>query len=92
MAHTLSLDRSYALAGSATIAEQERIVNEVERRLSVVDAKEQAIATNLARAERLRQSILQQAFSGRLVRPQRSKKTYLEVLGKINNERKDLSH
>lgn len=49
------------------LAEQKRIVAEVERRLSVVAATEQAIATNLARAERLRQSILHRAFTGRLV-------------------------
>ncbi|MCL4872356.1 MAG: restriction endonuclease subunit S, partial [Anaerolineae bacterium] len=49
------------------LAEQKRIVAEVERRLSVVAATEQAIATNLARAERLRQSILHRAFTGQLV-------------------------
>ncbi|MCL4263897.1 MAG: restriction endonuclease subunit S [Anaerolineae bacterium] len=49
------------------LAEQKRIVAEVERRLSVVTATEQAIATNLARAERLRQSILHRAFTGQLV-------------------------
>ncbi len=49
------------------LAEQQRIVAEVERRLSVVTATEQAITTNLARAERLRQSILGCAFSGQLV-------------------------
>ncbi len=48
-------------------AEQKRIVAEVERRLSVVTATEQAITTNLARAKRLRQSILHQAFTGQLV-------------------------
>jgi type I restriction enzyme S subunit len=47
--------------------EQHRIVSEVERRLSVVQAEEQVIEANLARAERLRQTILQRAFSGRLV-------------------------
>ncbi|HUM70726.1 MAG TPA: restriction endonuclease subunit S, partial [Chloroflexota bacterium] len=49
------------------LAEQKRIVAEVERRLSVVAATEQAITTNLARAERLRQSILHRAFTGQLV-------------------------
>jgi len=49
------------------LAEQERIVAEVERRLSVVAATQQAITANLARAGRLRQSILQQAFTGQLV-------------------------
>jgi type I restriction enzyme, S subunit len=50
-------------------AEQQRIVAEVERRLSVVAAAERAIAASLARAGRLRQAILHQAFSGRLVAP-----------------------
>ena len=47
--------------------EQERIVAEMERRLSVTTANEKAIAADLARAERLRQSILQQAFNGNLI-------------------------
>ena len=49
------------------LAEQERIVAEVERRLSVVTATEQTITANLSRAERLRQSILHRAFTGQLV-------------------------
>ena len=49
------------------LAEQRRIVAEVERRLSVVQQAEAAVEANLARAERLRQSILKQAFSGQLV-------------------------
>ena len=49
------------------LAEQYRIVAEVERRLSVVDELEILVATNLARAGRLRQSILAKAFSGELV-------------------------
>jgi type I restriction enzyme S subunit len=48
------------------IAEQRRIVAEVERRLSVVQEVEGVIAANLTRAERLRQSILKQAFEGKL--------------------------
>ena len=48
-------------------AEQRRIVAEVERRLSVVQQAEATVEASLARAERLRQSILKQAFSGRLV-------------------------
>ncbi|MCB0166000.1 MAG: restriction endonuclease subunit S [Anaerolineae bacterium] len=49
------------------LAEQQRIVAEVERRLSVVEGVEATLAANLKRAERLRQSILKQAFEGRLV-------------------------
>ncbi len=48
-------------------AEQERIVAEVERRLSIVAALEQVVTANLQRAARLRQSILDRAFTGRLV-------------------------
>lgn len=46
------------------LAEQERIMEEVERRLSVIDELETTITANLQRATRLRQSILQKAFSG----------------------------
>ena len=49
------------------LAEQRRIMGEVERRLSVVQQAEGAVEASLKRAERLRQSILKQAFSGKLV-------------------------
>ncbi len=48
------------------LAEQTRIVAEVERRLSVVEELEAVVTTNLQRATRLRQSILQKAFAGEL--------------------------
>lgn len=44
------------------LAEQMRIVAEVERRLSVVEELEAVVFTDLQRATRLRQSILQVAF------------------------------
>jgi type I restriction enzyme S subunit len=49
------------------LAEQERIVAEVERRLSVIDELQAVVTADLQRATRLRQSILERAFSGRLV-------------------------
>jgi type I restriction enzyme S subunit len=49
------------------LAEQTRIVAEVERRLSVVEEMEAVVFANLQRATRLRQSILQKAFTGELV-------------------------
>ncbi|NGZ10791.1 MAG: hypothetical protein CV088_15625 [Nitrospira sp. LK70] len=49
-------------------SEQHQIVAEVERRLSVIDELEATVETNLTRADRLRQAILSQAFSGKLVR------------------------
>jgi type I restriction enzyme S subunit len=47
-------------------AEQTRIVAEVERRLNVVEELESVVTANLQRATRLRQSILQKAFTGQL--------------------------
>jgi type I restriction enzyme, S subunit len=49
------------------LLEQTRIVAEVERRLSIIDELNAVVATNLQRATRLRQSILQRAFAGELV-------------------------
>ena len=48
------------------LAEQTRIVAEVERRLSVIDELEAAVLDNLQRADRLRQAVLQKAFKGEL--------------------------
>jgi type I restriction enzyme S subunit len=49
------------------LAEQRRIVDEIERRLSVVDELEAVVAANLKRAECLRQSILRRAFEAKLL-------------------------
>ena len=51
----------------APTEEQEVIIQEVERRLSVVDKLEATVEANLKQAAGLRQSILKQAFSGELV-------------------------
>jgi type I restriction enzyme S subunit len=50
------------------LAEQKQIVDEAERLLSVADDAAATVEREQTRAERLRQSILKQAFSGRLVR------------------------
>ena len=50
------------------LAEQTRIVAEVERRLSVVEELETVVTANLQRATRLRQAILQNAFTGKLTK------------------------
>lgn len=47
--------------------DQQKIVEEIESRLSVAEEIEETININLKRAERLRQAILKKAFSGRLV-------------------------
>ena len=46
--------------------EQHRIVSELDRRISLVREVEGQVDANFARAERLRQSTLSRAFSGRL--------------------------
>lgn len=48
------------------LAEQKRIVAEVERRFSVIEELEAVVWANLKRAKRLRQSILHSAFAGKL--------------------------
>jgi type I restriction enzyme S subunit len=51
----------------APLAEQQQIVSHVSERLSQIDAAEMQIEYGLLRAARLRQSILKQAFEGKLV-------------------------
>ena len=65
--HHLGAQRAETWAvGLPPLAEQHRIVAEVERRLSVIQQAEAAVEASLHRAERLRQSILKRAFSGQL--------------------------
>jgi type I restriction enzyme S subunit len=47
-------------------AEHTQTVAKVERRLSVVEELESVVTANLQRATRLRQSIFQKAFTGKL--------------------------
>ncbi len=49
------------------LAEQHRIVAEVDRLLSTADETEQTLRAQLARAARLRQAVLKRAFEGKLV-------------------------
>ena len=67
--------------------EQRRIVAEVERRLSVVAALEQEVEAVLARAARLRQSILKRAFEGRLVEQYPGDEPASALLERIKAER-----
>jgi type I restriction enzyme S subunit len=50
-----------------SVAEQAQIVTEVAEKLSQIEAATNAIDHDLLRAARLRQSILKQAFEGKLV-------------------------
>ncbi len=68
-------------------AEQIRIVAEVERRLSVLDALDRTVEENLSRCGRLRQSILKRAFEGRLVPQDPRDEPASALLARIRAER-----
>jgi len=67
--------------------EQERIVSETERRLSVIEQLEAEIEVNLKRAQRLQQSILKRAFEGRLVPQNQNDEPASTLLARIKAER-----
>ena len=69
------------------LAEQHRLVAEVERLLSVINQTETTVEANLTRAERLRQSILKEAFSGKLVPPDPNDEPASVLLQRIRAER-----
>ena len=69
------------------LTEQHRIVAEVERRLSVVEELGTIITSNLKRADRLRQSILKRAFTGKLVPQDSADEPGATLLERIREER-----
>lgn len=69
------------------ILERDRIVDAVEERLSQIIVAESAIDHGLVRAARLRQSILKQAFEGRLVPQDRNDEAASTLLERIHRNR-----
>ena len=69
------------------VPEQQRILAEVERRLSAVEEVESMLEVNLKRSDRLRQAILKQAFEGKLVRQDPTDEPALVTLDRIRLER-----
>lgn len=69
------------------LCEQYRIVAEVESRLSIIQQAETTVEVNLKRVERLRQSILKQAYSGRLVPQDPEDEPASALLERIREER-----
>ncbi len=73
------------------INEQEKIVQEIESRLSVCDKIEENITQSLQQAEALRQSILKKAFEGKLVPQDPSDEPASVLMEKIKAERAGLN-
>ena len=69
------------------LAEQGRIVAEVERQLSFVEACERAVEVGLARSAALRRSVLKAAVDGRLVPQDPSDEPATILLNRIRAER-----
>jgi type I restriction enzyme, S subunit len=69
------------------ISEQKKIIEEIELRLSIADKVEIIINAEIKRAERLRQSILKQAFSGRLVPQDPNDEPASVLLDRIKQEK-----
>lgn len=68
------------------LMEQERIAEEIERRLSLVEHASCITAANLSRCGRLRQSILKWAFEGKLVDQEPTDEPASALLKRIRDE------
>lgn len=69
------------------LAEQRRIVDEVERRISVIEELKTLVTNALRRAAILRQKILRDAFSGKLVLQDPADEPASVLLERIRNEK-----
>jgi type I restriction enzyme, S subunit len=86
--HTLSLSKVENLKiPLSSKEEQEQIVEEIESRLSICDRLEDTIIENLQKAEALRQSILKQAFEGKLVPQDPNDEPAEKLLERIKQEK-----
>jgi type I restriction enzyme S subunit len=96
----LGIVKNTILSVPPSFEEQKAIVAEIESRFSVCDQMEETIETSLKQAEALRQSILKQAFEGKLTEQWRKDHTDLisgensavALLAKIKTEKEKLTN
>ena len=72
-----------------SIAEQQEIVNQIEKHFSIIDKLEVVVQQSIKESKRLRQSILKQAFEGKLVEQDpndESASILLEKIAKVKEE------
>ena len=69
------------------LPEQQKIVEQIERRFSVADQMEKTVEQGLKQAERLRQSILKRAFEGKLVPQDPADEPAARLLERIKAEK-----
>ena len=69
-----------------TLEEQQKIVEEIEKRLKVADAVEKIVEENIEKAKQLKQSILKKAFEGRLVPQDPTDEPASILLKKLNRK------
>lgn len=79
--------RSIQISFPTSCAEQAEIVSRLEAKLSTLDVLEVQLDAQLARSKALRQSILKQAFAGKLVPQDLSDEPASELLKRIKAEK-----
>jgi type I restriction enzyme, S subunit len=78
----LSAMRNYKLP-ICSILEQKEIVNQIEKHFSIIDKLETVVQQSIKESKRLRQSILKQAFEGKLVEQDQNDESASILLEKI---------
>jgi type I restriction enzyme S subunit len=69
------------------LREQDRIVAEIDRSLSIAEATHDAVTSSVVKTSRVRQSVLKWAFEGRLVDQDPTDEPASRLLERIQDER-----